>query len=423
MQKREMFPAIPNMNASGAAVEEVVHYGAGNYVVTVGETKKADYLAYLNTLERRGFTKVVDNGEGLNGSVFNVIYTKEKLVLTVTYVTNLRKTYISAALELPLSEHLFRKEEYTAGNGNRAQTSLHMLELWHFGNSFVFRLKNGRFVVSDGGMRADIPYLLDYLEKLVPEGEKPVVEAWIFSHGHFDHCGVMGAIIDDISLAERFYVEGVYYNEPNDAVTQLDPIARVTISWIKAAAGILKTTKGMNPEIYRPQTGQRYYFNDITMDIILGQEQLPRANYSGDFNDSSTWCMFTVEGQKCLFCGDGEKGGMRFIMDTYDREYLNVDVFTLMHHGFNTRIDFTDYCTVKTALFTVKDRTPLNKEKQNEHLRQSVQEYLTWGGGTKILTFPYTVGSYECLPATEWIYHEGLKRPLQPNLDVLFPSV
>jgi hypothetical protein len=87
----------------------------------------------------------------------------------------------------------------------------------------------------------------------------------------------------------------------------------------------------------------------------------------------------------------------------------------LQHHGFNTRDEFTDFCTVKTVLATIKGDwkiTPLMKKREmNDYLKTKSEEWLVWGDGTKILTFPYAVGSYETLPNFEWIYHPGVARP------------
>ena len=97
---------------------------------------------------------------------------------------------------------------------------------------------------------------------------------------------------------------------------------------------------------------------------------------------------------------------------------LSVDVMTLPHHGFNTSYDFVDTFKVKTVLATVRDRTPVCRKKQNEYFKERVEEWLVWGDGTKVLTFPYQVGEYQCLPNFEWIYNKGQERPIQGNLDV-----
>lgn len=384
--KEETFRDVPVMNSFDDILGKAADYGAGNYVLTVNHTTKEDYQTYLFTLEKNGFVKFVDNGQGLNNVVFSSIYVKESLVVTVTYVERKKKTFISACYDLPLSKHLFYDKSYVAHNREGAKTTLHMLKLQQFGNSFVIQLKNGHFIISDGGMACEIDYLFDYLDKLTVGNEKPVIEAWFISHGHFDHSGVLRKIAKNPHMAERIYVEGLYYNEPNDSVIALDPPVRSDIALMRVAAECLRNTKCESPKIYRPQTGQRYYFNDITIDIILGQEQLPFEEYSGDFNDSSTWCMVTIDGQKCLLGGDGDKGGMRFIVDTYDKEYMTVDFFTLLHHGHNTRDFFTDFCTVRTVLVTAKGELPAYRAQMNAHLKEVSKDWVTWEDGTKVFT-------------------------------------
>lgn len=420
-----IFPEIPAMQTKEGVLGKCEHYGAGNYVTLVEHTTKEEYDAYLNQLQRVGYEKFVDNGTGLDGVVFNVTFTKENIVLTITHVLKRKRTYLSFCTGLRLSEHLFYKDEYVKDNKEGARTSLHMLELWHFGNSFVIQLKNGHFIISDGGGGQETKYLLDYLESLVPEGEKPIVEAWFISHGHGDHHGALGALAWDRGqeLCKRLIVEGVYFNEPNENVYKRDPWTILNLFEIRGAARYLRNSEGKHPAVYRPQTGQRYYFNDITIDIVHAQEQLPNEDYMnedypGDFNDSSTWCMVTIEGQKVLLTGDGDVGTMDVLMATYDTEFFDVDVITLMHHGMNTYNKFTDFIQVDTVLATVRDYLPKFRREQNAYFRSKAKEWLPWGDGTKVLRFPYQAGTYERLPNFEWKYHRGQERPRQINIDV-----
>lgn len=369
-------------------------YGAGNYVTIMEHAKQSDYREYQRHLEKSGFVKHVDNGKGLCNKIFSATYTKENVVLTITYVAKTEKLYISVCEDLPLSEHLFPDVNKGCNDGNPRKTTLHMLKMAQFGNSFIFQLKNNRFIISDGGLDIDLNHLFDYLETLTPEGEKPIVDAWFISHGHPDHCGVFQTILKEPMYSERVYVEGLYYNEPNDNVINLDPVTRASIVQMKEAVKMLRTTEGEETKLYRPQTGQRYYFDDITVDIILGQEQLPLREYSGDFNDSSTWCMFTIEGQKCLLGGDGDKGGINFILEAYEPDDMKLDIFTLLHHGHNTREQFTDFCSVQTVLVTSGGELPEYRAKENEHLKETSKEWISWKDGTKILEFPYKTGNY-----------------------------
>lgn len=393
------------------------HYGAGTYVTSVEDTTKTDYEAYLKLVEENGFVKYADNGEGLDKAVLCSTYTKDNFVLSISYYSREKKTNISFYQDFLVSEHLVYQESYTEDNRDGAKTKLHMLELRSMGNSFVFQLKNGHFIISDGGQAPDLVYLLDYLEGLTPEGEKPIVEAWVISHGHGDHCGALGAFVDTPKYVERLCVEGVYFSEPSQRVLErCSGYGTFMIGKMKMAQKLLKTSQGLPTPMYRPQIGQRYYFNDITMDILFTQEQVPFEDYKRDLNASSTVCLFTVEGQKCFFSGDIHEEGLEFIMANYSREYLNLDLFTLNHHGFNTSIAFADYITVKTLLLTLQEQLPVRKIRKTKYFISKVRETMNWGDGTKVLTFPYEVGSYETMPCNEWIYHKDVERILQMNI-------
>ena len=420
----ELFRKIPALLPEDGQFGNVEDYGGGTYLLAVNGSTMEEFQAYQTLLEEEGFTKYVDNGEtGLDGAVYTATYTKDDLVLTVTHMTKLEKTYLTAAQGLPLSEHLLYQEAYTAGNQEGAKTSLHMLEMYDNGNSFVIQLKDGHFIVNDGGLAKDLPYLLDYLESLTSEGEKPVIEAWIISHAHGDHVGAFNELIKNSDNMERIIVEGIYFNEPSSTLCErLDSSVVSQIRYMPMVARNLKTTKGTAPEIYRVQTGQRYYFNDITMDILHTQEQMVYGSYSGDYNDSSTWCMFTIEGQKFLHAGDAEFGSVDVVMNTYDKEYFDLDVFAVFHHGINVYDYFTDFCTLKTVLYTnyrcgsYYGTGTHAHEEENAHLIAASAESLAHGDGTKVLTFPYEVGTAKSLPAREWKYETEERSFAQPRV-------
>jgi len=422
MNEKTIFTEIPMIEGCNVTMSETEHYGDGNYITIFEGTQKEDYLEYLSLLEKKGFEHFVDNGSGLGDCVLTATYRKGKQSVTVTHLIKRNRTYVAVSYDMKFSDHLLYREEYTVGNKPGASTKLHMMELWWFGNSFIVQLKNGHFIISDGGNYPDTPYLLDYLESLVPSGEKPIVEAWFISHAHTDHCGVLNTFLDNPETAKRLYVEGIYYSEVGERGYEVEGGARITVAHLRLAAALLRTTEGKQPLIYRPLIGQRYYFNDITIDVVHTHEQLLKEEYSSDANDSSTWLMLTIEGQKCLLTGDGEKGCMLALMNNYDFKYFDVDVMTLMHHGFNTRNEFTDFCTVKTLLLTVRDVLPVRKANENDYLKSKVQEYFAWGDGTKVLTFPYEVGTFETLPCTKWIYDDESCRRTQLNIYRYWPE-
>ncbi|MBE6712997.1 MAG: MBL fold metallo-hydrolase [Ruminococcaceae bacterium] len=412
MENRSFFPQIPSPEGCHLIETMFEDCGDGYLVKEYRGAAEKDYLDYLAALEGCGFEKYSDNGDGIGGTVFTATFTKDLWQVTPLYLKKSGKLFISLCFNKPLSPRMLPCEENVFDKD--AKTRLHMIELWWFGNSFVIQLKNGNFILCDGGRRADARYLLDYLEALTPAEKKPVVEAWLISHAHSDHCGALCELRGD--LAKRICVEGIYYSIAGDTLYQKAQGTRVDTANMLLAAKGLKDALGNPTAFYRPQTGQKYYFSDLVIEVVHSQEQLLRDVATKDINETSTWFMLCAEGQKCLLTGDGEKGCMTALMENYTKEYLSLDMMTLMHHGYNTMDEFTDYCKVKTLLLTVRDNTPVRQVNENDYLRANVDEYFNWGDGTKIMTFPYTLGSFETLAPNKWIYHNPAERQEQPNL-------
>lgn len=399
--------------------ENAKDFGAGCYVVEMSESDISTYNKYLDNVKENGYTLYAENSATpIETYVKTATFTKDNMVCTVTYMVRTGMTYLAVYQDLPLSKHLIFDKSYLADNVEGAKTTLHNLRMHWFGNDIVIQLKNGHFIISDGGLQSrndslcDTKILMEYLQKLTPEGEKPIVDAWIFSHLHSDHCGVIFDFADGLVDADELLVEGIYYNEPNEEVFQLDKLAFVEKEKIAKAAELLKTTSGEHPDIYRLQTGQRYYFNDITMDVVLSQEQHPRSEYESlecpnnqekvNFNESSTLCMFTIEGQKVFFTGDADKGLMDCLMRVYDKDYLTMTAMTTPHHSWNPYQRFVEYITTDVVIVTAdmlatSESVPKRSEwyAPNSALQKKVQEVLAWGEGTVVMTFPYTVGTHQ----------------------------
>lgn len=386
--------------------------GGQTYVITV-DANMEEYQNTLQTVEQKGFVKYVDNCEGFSKEVLSTTYVRELLVLTVIYFVKQSQIQISVSENLPLSEHLYYEDVYVANNRQGAKTVLHMPELFLYGNSFIIQLKNGHFVMNDGGMREDVLYLFDYLESLAPKGEKPVIEGWFISHGHGDHVGVFYDLLKNPKEAERVCVEGFYFSEPDYTICEKFQTEK-QVEFGVAGMKLFRTQEGKIPEIYRPQTGQRYYFNDITIDVLHTQEQLPEECYNGGFNDSSTWLMYTIEGQKVMLCGDAAKGSVEWVKSIYNQEDFKVDILATFHHGQNVYSSYVDYFSYKTVLYTtfvVGSQTKGHREEANARMQENAEECVSWGDGTKVLTFPYRVGEAESVPLRRWSYHPDRETP------------
>lgn len=430
----EIFKDIPALYREGAMVGMAEDYGSDNYLLSVDATTKEDYDNYLQILEESGFKKHSDNGEeGMAGFIYTSNYTKGDLVLTITHMSRLEKTTVSASKTMKLSEHLVYKDEYVANLDESAKTKVHMLELNEHGSSFVIELRNGHFILEDGGTLRDALYLLDYLEELTPGDEIPVIEAWFISHAHGDHHGAIREIMLKPELSSRIRVNGIYFVEPGKGATDhfmsnTTEEVDQNVWYIKQSANTFKNGDGGACGFYRPQIGQRYYFCDMSIEVVFTIEQIKLSAFSNDFNDTSTWLMHNIEGQTFLCGGDGAETECTTIMKYFDREYFDVDIFSSLHHGINVYNYFTDYMTVDTLLYTSwragsiwTNGTWQEAIEQNEHLRNVVTEYYHRGDGTVILTFPYKIGSAEIAAPCDWRYSEDGK-PYRSTFDWNSPA-
>ena len=165
---RDELKDVPAMIVDETRILDAYDYGDGTYGIIVVGTSLSDYQEYLKLVEKVGFEKIVDNGDtGLVETIYTSSYKRDNLALTVTQVVSTQKTYIMACYDLEFSPNLFYDKAYIKDNEVGRKTKVHMLELWESGNSFVFELKNGHFIVNDGGTTVeDLEHLLDYLESL-----------------------------------------------------------------------------------------------------------------------------------------------------------------------------------------------------------------------------------------------------------------
>lgn len=411
----ELFADVPLMAGEKINFSEVEDVGAGNHLIWAYDTSIDEYKSYLSLLEKNKFKKYADNGEkGLENFVYTAHYQKDELLVVVTYYTKMKDTMITVCKDAVLSEHLIYSDEYVKNNIPDAKTTLHSPELRDTGNSYVFQLKNGHYIVNDGGTQQNLPYLLDYLEKNAPNGAKPIIDAWIVSHSHVDHMGVIQALVEQPQWAERIIVEGIYFTEANEAAHQerrgTGMVSALTY-FVNNSTAIFKTSEGETTPLYRMRQGERYYFSDITMDVTFAQDVLNYKEWK-TWNATSTVLMYTIEGQKVLIMADTDYENQMVMLDIYDDSYFDLTIYQSPHHGGNVFDQFTSHIQVKTIAGAGKGtstsaRGLLSRYMQKQNLEAKAQEFLEYGLGGLLFTFPYEPGTYERFPLVDWTVYEN----------------
>lgn len=401
--KEEVFIDFPEY-------EDSMEMGRGHYVHRIDNVSSEDLDSIRTKILSRGYRITNDFPEGVNNEVTTTRYEKDRHTVLLTYSIISKEVHLIFTMDEIASPFLFKDPDYKKKQIPGKQVTLYAPELWCFGECYVIQLKNGHFLVSDGGFPDDLPYLMDYLEEHAPKGEKPIIDAWFITHGHGDHIGIFMWLNTKPEYYDRIICNGVYYSWPKDLVFCFDPGTRDTMYYMTTAVSHLQTEKGEKTPFYRPHVGERYYFDDITMDIVETQEVLPCEYYSGDYNDSSTWYLITIEGQKLLFTGDGDKGGFGFITRSYSPSIGKVDFFTSLHHGHNTREDNALYFDIQTLLAASRYYGPDYRREWNDLQMSRAKEVFPNGFGARIFTFPYKLGESVLLPKCDWKYHVGCER-------------
>ncbi len=401
----EVFNQIPApKDADKLRITAQGDYGADNYVLELSGIMPNVHTDYLKLLKDDGYEVLVDNGiSGIENVVYTTTLRKDDITMTLTYVQSQMKMYLSATkYEVKVSPFLTYDEESVKNNAPDAKTTLTMQQVPEYGNFYIIQLKNGHFILNDGGWKDnDVRKITDVLCEMVPEGETPVVDAWFISHEHEDHMFFIGSASSVYDLDDRVRVEGFYVSQVNDHIAEITGAAN-TVGKTTLLAGDFKNVKGEPTPVYRPHMGERYYFNDITVDVMYTQEQAPENIYVDNLNVSSTWLMYNIEGQKFLLAGDTELINMQYVMQTYSEDYMDVDIMNHHHHCLNIYTDDLNYyAKVETLLYstwgTYSIYWPKDVLDANLKIQKFGTEVLSYVDGGKRFTFPYTVGEYENL--------------------------
>ena len=207
-------------------------------------------------------------------------------------------------------------------------------EAKNFGMCYVFALGEGHFLIYDGlGDRGgDEDKIYASLRSSTPEGQKPIIDAWILTHPHFDHI----AGVWKFALKYHDAVE-----VRNFVMNMLPPYRYPMQLWKEAAAchaRWLPEIFNSFPEakIQKAHTGQTFSVGDARVEVLYTQEEF--SGFEAPMNDTSLVTRVFLGGKTLIFpadiSGDAE---CRWIHDLYG-SYLKSDFYQLAHHAWDTEV-------------------------------------------------------------------------------------
>ena len=201
-----------------------------------------------------------------------------------------------------------------------------------YGMGYVVRLRDGRFLVFDGGYKDNSASerIYEEMASQTPEGEDIVIAAWILSHSHNDHCGAYVSFTEkhhtDVTLEKVFYNFG--YEEQYTSTSQ----NYAYYDYVKSMTNT-KLYPGM--QRVNPHPGQSWDFGGLTITFISSGEVMTGDPMASANSMSLVWIMET-DGQKFIFTADSNSENTPYVMKLYPGDTLVCDVLQVAHHGYNS---------------------------------------------------------------------------------------
>lgn len=349
--------------------ESLLHIFTGEGVSREG------FLAYCAKLEADGYEVVSDDYQAEGSSFRTYLNSSKKITLHVSHqahahaadqkvTTQLNSIRVVSAStkKVTVNEELFNKDRTWIKKTDSMMTNYELnrsVGVW--GNSYIFTLEDGSFIVYDGGYNGDAnvgkdeDYLYNVLRDLFikvhgvePTPQNPIrISAWLMSHEHGDHFGVMklffqkyGRTAQSGVKIERLMASMISAEE---RVNSYNPETQ-----IQTRLEDMKNQSGC--EIIRVHTGETYYLANMAIQILYTHEDLFPVRL-GYFNNSSTVYRMCINStdvaknteatpndiantQTVVMLGDLERNGSKCLRSMWG-EAMQADMVQVAHHGYN----------------------------------------------------------------------------------------
>ena len=315
------FPTVPNAKISHSdnsyGCEQLIYSG-------VTEQHFTDYLV---ALEQQGYTRYSDFSKG---GVRTATYTNKKYTLNIVYEGYYKELNVIlenySEKKLPPKEQAYTKVCDTL----LAQVGVEYKytdEAPQNGMCYVWRLEDGTFIILDGGFNYTLgaDNLYKVLQELSPNGQKPVVSAWLFSHFHGDHVGTFTKFAS--SYKTKFTLKSVIFHLPSE-----EAFKKVDSSW-SAWNNIKPLVNYFNATIHIAHPGQTYHFANAKIDILYTMEMYSPAEFTY-YNTSTVVYDVQFGDFNMMMLGDTSEYSNPYIRNNYG-DSLESEVVQVAHHGYD----------------------------------------------------------------------------------------
>ena len=354
----------PNYTGGGTLEVKDSFEMSGSYYLLIHNATEKDYTAYLEVLKGAGFECY--HSVKSNGQLFST-YTDGYNILTLSQIsyndprTNNDRIYDTPSngdvSYMTIGVDCIENSALPERNAEIEDITTEQITTINTICGYVLRLRDGRFVIFDGGQteaHAKTTYEIITAQN-VREG-KPVIAAWFLTHGHSDHINGLRSFIAKYS--KDVIVENFVHNLP--AYEQYNGKNVVEIDPPKESKGLYDRSVAYYNDIekYYPKAniivaraGQRFEYGTLAIDVLFTCENLYKKQML-DTNASSVVYSITGDTGRMLILGDlvDPEGG---VLNAVYEDELDCDLVQVAHHGYNNgNIEMYNSMNAEYAIWT-----------------------------------------------------------------------
>lgn len=382
-----LFDSIPSYQ--GGDSQRSFNCNNGSSMLRITNTTKQEYEDYLTHLVESGFT--LHDSNCIRDNYF-ATYSSDTMLLQVYFTTHDHITRIVADPNTTLYK---RKKDVTYKK--LCDTTLFQMELDYTnidcGMCYITQCADGSFYIIDSAHMFSVndhQRLYDLLCSLTPKGEKIIISGWFFSHAHQDHIAMFMEFLK--SGFKNVEIECLYYNFPDLTVPGSEWWSESDKETMREFDNLVEEHKEI--PCIKLHTGQKFFIRNLEFEVLATHEDIYPGSL-GNFNDSSTIIMMTVDGYKTLFLGDSDYTECTILVSRYGG-YMKSDIVQVAHHGYNASNVGIYFCAdAKVALYPTR-QSNYSKDKittSNRKVHELSKEIFVAGNGTVALKLPYTLGT------------------------------
>lgn len=327
---------IPSVNAG--KLYSSYDCGDSCNMLCFNEINSDDFTAYTNGLISSGYKEYSQNT--INDNRFMTLVNNDKILNVVYSDYNKELRVISESTDTTSLPIVNEAESSDVCKPLFIQIGVSPEKDDHQnGECYVIRLKDGSFIICDGGFMSTSAYesgdvkrknarnLYDTLVEYSPEGTtKPRISAWIFTHAHGDHIGAFRTFA--ATYGSKVSVDYFIFNFPSDA--QHDSASTSTKGSTDVKEKIAQYFS--NAKVVKAHPGQYFTFAGCRIDVMMTIDMYAPKTLTY-FNTSTVATRVTLAGQTIFLSGDLSEDLNRISCSMYNKA-LKCDFVQVAHHGY-----------------------------------------------------------------------------------------